>query len=129
MRPDDYPAMLDLMRRAPGVSVRDADTPEGLARFLARNPGFSFVAERDGRLAACLMGGHDGRRGYLHHLVVDATCRRQGIASALVERCLSALEKQGIHKTHIDVYRNNATGNAFWENAGWTRRDDIHRFS
>ena len=62
MTQDDYPAMIDLMRRTPGVSVRDADTPEGLARFLERNPGLSFVAEQDGRLVGCLMGGHDGRR-------------------------------------------------------------------
>jgi ribosomal protein S18 acetylase RimI-like enzyme len=129
MTPDDHPAMIALLRRAPGVSVRDADTPEGLARFLARNPGISVVAEVDGRLVGCLMGGHDGRRGYLHHLAVDDLCRRRGIALALVERCLSALARQGIHKTHLDVYRNNATGNAFWEKAGWTRRDDTHRFS
>ncbi|MDR2788455.1 MAG: GNAT family N-acetyltransferase [Candidatus Accumulibacter sp.] len=129
MAADDHPAMIELMRRSPGVSVRDADTPEGLARFLVRNPGLSFVAESDGRLVGCLMGGHDGRRGHLHHLAVDAGHRRRGIASALVERCLSALERQGIHKTHIDVYRNNAAGNGFWENAGWSRRDDTHRFS
>ena len=128
MAPDDYPAMIDLMRRTPGVSVRDADTPEGLARFLERNPGLSFVAEQDGRLVGCLMGGHDGRRGHLHHLAVNAGCRRRGVASALVERCLAALERQGIHKTHIDVYRDNAAGNGFWERAGWTRRDDTHRF-
>ncbi len=129
MAPDDYPALLDLMRRTPGVSVRDADTPEGLARFLARNPGLSFVAELDGRLVGCLMGGHDGRRGHLHHLAVDAACRRRGVAAALVERCLAALEREGIRKTHIDVYRDNAAGNAFWRHAGWTRRDDTYRFS
>ena len=129
MAPNDYPAMLDLMRRTPGVSVRDADTSEGLSRFLARNPGLSFVAERDGRLVGCLMGGHDGRRGHLHHLAVDAGCRRHGIASALVERCLAALAREGIHKTHIDVYRDNAAGNDFWQAAGWARRDDTHRFS
>lgn len=129
MRPDDYPAMIDLMCRAPGVSVRSADTEAGLARFLARNPGLSFVAELDGRLVGCLMAGHDGRRGHLHHLAVDADCRRLGIASALVTQCLDALESEGIHKTHIDVYRDNLPGYAFWERAGWTRRDDTHRFS
>jgi ribosomal protein S18 acetylase RimI-like enzyme len=129
MRPDDHPEMIGLMHRTPGVSVRDADTPEGLRRFLARNPGLSFVAERNGRLVGCLMGGHDGRRGHLHHLAVDAGCRRLGIASELVEHCLAALEREGIHKTHIDVYRDNAAGNAFWRAAGWGRRDDTHRFS
>ena len=42
---------------------------------------------------------------------------------------LAALARLGIHKTHLDVYRNNVVGNDFWEKAGWTRRDDTYRFS
>ena len=125
----DYAAVIDLMRRAPGVSVRDADSAAAIARFLERNPGLSFVAERDGGVLGCLMSGHDGRRGYLYHLAVDAACRRQGVATALVERCLGALERLDIHKMHVDVYRNNTAGESFWRAAGWLRRDELHRFS
>ena len=129
MLPADYLAVIALMRHAPGVSLRGADSPSAVARFLERNPGLSLVAETDDRLVACLLAGHDGRRGYLHHLAVVADCRRQGVATALVERCLDAFAQLGIHKTHIDVYRDNATGIDFWQAAGWQRRDDIHRFS
>lgn len=125
----DFPSVLELMRRAPGVSVRDADTEAATARFLGRNPGLSFVAERAGTIVGCLMSGHDGRRGYLYHLAVDASCRRQGVATGLVERCLGALESLDIHKMHIDVYRNNAEGEAFWRAFGWMRRDELHRYS
>ena len=125
----DYRAVIDLMQRTPGVSIRDADSSEAIARFLNRNPGLSFIAESEGRLVGCLMGGHDGRRGALYHLAVDAAWRRQGIASVLVDRCLAELARQGIHKTHIDVFRSNEDGNAFWSRAGWVRRDDLHRFS
>lgn len=139
MKPESFPlremlfsdceAVLCLMSRTPGVSVRDADSPAAIGRFLERNPGLSFVAERDGRIVGCLMAGHDGRRGALYHLAVDADARRQGLASALVAHCLGALEKRGIRKTHVDVFRSNADGNAFWEAAGWTRRDDLYRYS
>ena len=44
-------------------------------------------------------------------------------------RCLDGLEQLGIHKMHIDVYRDNAAGNQFWTAAGWTRRDELNRFS
>ena len=125
----DHAAVVDLMRRTPGVSMRDADSEEAVARFLDRNPGLSAVAEQAGQVVGCLMAGHDGRRGYLYHLAVDAGCRRCGIASALVKRCLDGLEWLGIHKMHIDVYRDNPLGNAFWSAAGWTRRDELHRFS
>lgn len=105
MTMDDYDAVMDLMRRTPGVSLRDADSRESTSKYLERNPGMSFVAEVGTVLCGCIMCGHDGRRGYLQHLVVLPQYRRQGIANGLVERCLSSLEKHGILKCHIDVSR------------------------
>ena len=92
---DDYDAVTDLMRNTPGISLRDADSREATARYLERNPGMSFVAEVGGVLVACVMCGHDGRRGYLQHLLVRPEYRRQGIANALVERCLTSLAQLG----------------------------------
>jgi ribosomal protein S18 acetylase RimI-like enzyme len=129
MTMDDYDAVIELMKATPGVSFRDADSREATARYLARNPGLSFVAEKDGRLVGCLMSGHDGRRGYLQHLVMLPEHRRQGIAKALVGRCLAALEQLGILKSHIDVYRTNDIGQAYWASQGWMLRTDIHRYS
>ena len=125
----DYAGVLALMCRSPGVSLRDADSLAAIALFLERNPGLSAVAVCDGAVVGCLMAGHDGRRGYLHHLVVDASFRRQGIGKTLVLRCLHALGELGIRKTHVDVFRSNAGGKAFWAAEGWLLRDDIDRFS
>jgi ribosomal protein S18 acetylase RimI-like enzyme len=129
LTPDRYPEVLALMRRTPGVSVREADSPEAAARYLARNPGLSFIAEADGRVVGCAMCGHDGRRGYLQHVVVEPDYRRRGIARALVERCLDGLAQLGIAKTHLDVLATNAGAHAYWANRGWQRRDDIQRYS
>lgn len=70
MTPADYDAVLSLMQGTPGISLRDADSRSATERYLARNPGLSFVAEAAGRLIACVMCGHDGRRGYLQHALV-----------------------------------------------------------
>lgn len=129
MTTEDYEAVLELMRAAPGVAVRAADSPEAIGRYLARNPGLSFVAQEDGRLIGCVFGGHDGRRGSLHHLAVAADCRRAGVGRALAARALDALEAIGIHKTHIDVFADNSGAIAFWKQVGWQERDDIRRFS
>lgn len=125
----DHAEVLRLMQATPGVSVRDADGYEATSRYLARNPGLSFVAESGGRIVGCLMSGHDGRRGHLQHLLVLPQWRRRGIAAALVARCLQALEREGIFKSHIDIYRTNEVGQAFWESQGWVRRTDIHRYA
>jgi ribosomal protein S18 acetylase RimI-like enzyme len=126
---DDYELVIDLMKQTPGVTFRDADSRENTARYLDRNPNLSFVAYIERRIVGCIMSGHDGRRGYLQHLVVDPDHRRKGIAGALVEHCLSSLEKIGIHKCHIDVLKSNEAGSSYWERRGWTLRTDINRYS
>jgi ribosomal protein S18 acetylase RimI-like enzyme len=126
---DDYDAVVGLMRATPGISLRDADSRASTERYLLRNPGLSFVAEDDAGICGCVMSGHDGRRGYLQHLLVLPAYRRQGIGQALVERCLLALEALGIHKSHIDVLKTNHAAENYWQNLGWQLRGDIDRFS
>ncbi len=125
----DYDAFLDLMRRIPEMRPREADSREAIMRYLARNPGFSFMAWEVDRLAGCALCGHDGRRGYLQHVMVDPAHRGQGLAHQLVTRCLDALELEGILKTHIDVYVSNELANRYWARRGWQKRDDVYRYS
>ena len=129
MTPTDYDAVLHLMQHTPGIFLRDADSRDATERYLARNPGLSFVAEAEGRLIACVMCGHDGRRGYLQHLLVLPDCRRQGIAQALTQRCLDALASLGIHKCHLDVFKTNTHAARYWQGQGWNLRTDIDRYS
>jgi ribosomal protein S18 acetylase RimI-like enzyme len=129
MTMDDYDAVMELMTSTPGVSIRDADSRESTSRYLERNPEMSFVAEVGAILSGCIMCGHDGRRGYLQHLVVLPQYRRQGIAKALVERCLSKLEEHGILKCHLDVFKTNVTAGEYWQRQGWQLRSDIDRYS
>ncbi|NAO52419.1 GNAT family N-acetyltransferase [Pseudomonas syringae] len=126
---DDYDAVIELMRSTPGISLRDADSREATARYLERNPGMSFVAELGGTLCGCVMCGHDGRRGYLQHLIVLPEYRRRGIAHELVERCLKCLDALGIYKCHLDVMKSNEATGRYWQGQGWTLRQDIDRYS
>lgn len=126
---DRYDEVLELMRSTPGVAVRDADSKPAMARYLERNPGLSFIAEVDGKIVGCAFCGHDGRRGYLQHVLVVSEYRKRGIANTLVTRCLDGLEKIGIMKTHIDVFVTNEVGNAYWRRRGWKLRDEIFRYS
>ncbi|MGV8917965.1 MAG: GNAT family N-acetyltransferase [Pseudomonas sp.] len=126
---NDYEAVIELMKQTPGVSFRDADSRESTLRYLLRNPDLSFVVHVGDTLCGCIMSGHDGRRGYLQHLVVLPESRRLGIASALVEHCLTGLERLGIRKSHVDVLKTNAVGARYWQGKEWTLRTDIDRYS
>ena len=129
MKITDYQSVIELMQKTPGVTVRDADSEEATFRYLDRNPGLSFVAEDSGNIFGCIMCGHDGRRGYLQHLIVSPEHRRKGIAKKMVSLCIEQLEKLGIVKTHIDVLVINETAIQYWKNIGWEKREDICRFS
>lgn len=126
---DRYDEVLKLMKHTPGVTVREADSKEATRRYLGRNPGLSFIAEEEERVIGCAKCGHDGRRGYLQHVIVAPEYRRRGIATELVTRCLERLEQIGILKTHIDVFVSNELANDYWTRRGWQRRDDICRYS
>ena len=121
----DYDEVYALWQSTPGVGLSDVDSREGITSYLARNPGLSFVARADGRLAGAVLCGTDGRRGYLHHLAVASQFRRQGIGETLVDACLRGLNDLGCRKCHIFVFGGNVEGRAFWERVGWKLRTDL----
>jgi N-acetylglutamate synthase len=126
MTEEDIPAALALWQGLPGIGLRDADSPESLAKYLRRNPGCSFVARTEsGELAGVSLAGHDGRRGYLHHVAVAECFRKQGIGRQLVERCAEALKAEGIEKINFWVKADNTAGLAFWKRIGARERTDL----
>ena len=120
---EDYDAAIAIWKRTEGIGLSPADSREGIAVYLARNPGLSFIARANGEVIGAVLCGHDGRRGYLHHLAVRTDCRGHGLGRALAEHCLAALRGEGIDKCHLFVKRSNAAGQAFWQRTGWTERN------
>ncbi|HXB01570.1 MAG TPA: GNAT family N-acetyltransferase [Opitutaceae bacterium] len=125
MTPADYDAVLALWQASEGIGLNESDTREAIAAYLARNPGFSLVVEIEGVIVGALLGGHDGRRGYLHHLAVSNPHRRRGIGRTLVDESLARLRAHGIPKCNIFLFANNAAGRAFWLREGWAPREDL----
>jgi N-acetylglutamate synthase len=126
MTPKDCTAVLALWRSVPGIGLDDdCDSRRGIARYLKRNPGCSFVACAGDAIVGAVLSGHDGRRGYLHHLAVAPPHRGLGVGKALVLRCLQALARQHIPKCNIFLFQSNADGRAFWQHNGWNLRRDL----
>ena len=125
LRIEDYDDAVGLWHAVEGLQLRTVDSRDGIARYLERNPGCSFAARVRGVLVGTALCGHDGRRGYLHHLAVAPEHRRHGIGTALVESCLDALERRDIAKCLAFVIADNESGLSFWARAGWERRRDL----
>lgn len=126
MTADDYDGVYRLWMSTPGMGLNDVDdSREGILKYLKRNPGTCFVAEKDGRIAGVIISGHDGRRGYIYHTAVAIEDRKQGIGSLLLEAATEALEAEGISKAALVVFGRNEIGNHFWERNGFTSREDL----
>lgn len=126
---EDYDAAVALWLSTEGVRLRDADSREGIEKYLLRNPGLSFVAEVAEELVGTIMAGHDGKRGYVQHLSVAGAHRRAGIATQLVSLCLEALKNEGILKSHLMILPENKAAQEFWASQGWACRSDILLYS
>jgi len=117
----DYEEAYRLWTETAGMGLRTLDDSEaGINRFLKRNPDTNFICRVDGRLC-----GHDGRRGYIYHTAVHEEFRKQRIGQRLVEAAMISLEKEGIKKAALVVFKNNDRGNSFWESIGFKERDDL----
>ncbi|MEK1904570.1 MAG: GNAT family N-acetyltransferase [Pseudomonas sp.] len=128
--PADHAALVALWRRTPGIRLRPEDAFTPFCAYLARNPGLSLACDIEGQLVGCVMAGHDGRRGYLQHLVVDEPWRGRGLAQALLDEVLTRLAALGIDKSHVFVLRDAQQSMDFWRaQRGWVAREDIQVFS
>ncbi|MBF2004732.1 GNAT family N-acetyltransferase [Chlorogloeopsis fritschii PCC 9212] len=125
----DYEDVISLWENTEGIKLRDADSKENIQRYLERNSGLSFAARKDGQIVGAILCGHDGRRGYLHHLAVLPIYRRQGIGTKLVESSLARLRNWGIEKCHLFILTENVQAKQFWEKLGWCERTDIQMMS
>jgi ribosomal protein S18 acetylase RimI-like enzyme len=121
----DFAAVHALWRATEGIGLSGADTRPAIAQFLRRNRGMSLVATAGGTVVGAVLCGHDGRRGYLHHLVVDPGWRGRGLGRGMVAASLKRLAAAGIQKCNIFLYADNVKGGAFWRRNGWTRREDL----
>ena len=126
---DDYEQVYALWKQIHGFGIRSVDdSKEGIARFLKRNPDTSVVAVEDGKIVGAILCGHDGRRGCMYHVCVDADYRMRGIGKSMVVFAMEALKKEKISKVSLIAFTKNDIGNAFWKEIGWTKRLDLNYY-
>jgi putative acetyltransferase len=127
---DSYDKVLALWQMTEGIGLSSADSKKCINSYLERNPGMSFVASTtDGKIIGAILAGHDGRRGYIHHLSVNADFRRQGLGSQMVAKCQQKLQEAGLQKCHVFIFNDNTTGIKFWKSIGWIYRRDLEIIS
>ena len=125
IEPSDYDQLYSLWDSSSGIGLSMADSPDSIRRYLQKNTGNSFAAFSKNLIVGSILAGDDGRRGYLHHLMVHSNFRRMGIGRTLVDKAVKRLEAKDIDKCHIFIFSDNQEGISFWKRIGWEYREDI----
>ena len=84
-----------------------------------RNPGLLLIATVGDAIVGSALGGWDGRRGWIYHVVIAPDHRRRGIGRRLVAQVETSLLALGCPKVNVIVMDDNDEGVAFWVSMGY----------
>jgi len=124
----DYKEIMNLWKNTDGVGLSgNDDSKKSIKKFLKKNHNTCFVVKYKNReIIGTIMAGNDGRRGHIYHLMVKPDHRKNGIGKKLLKKIEKNLQKEGIRKILLVVFKENIIGNKFWEETGYKIREDLN---
>lgn len=79
----------------------------------------------DDALLATAMVGHDGHRGWVYYLAVDAAQRGRGLGRQMMAVCEDWVRSRGIPKIQLMVRETNRAAVGFYEHLGYADSDVV----
>src|SRR5262245_14293861 len=117
--PDDYPSVRQLWESIEkGIHLGRSDTLDEIGKKIQRDPDLFLIAEDSGRVVGAVMGGFDGRRGFIYHLAVSAAFQSRGIGSLLMREVERRLQTRGCLKCYLLITVDNRDIAGFYERHG-----------
>jgi ribosomal protein S18 acetylase RimI-like enzyme len=119
--PGDAEAVIALWR-ACGLIRPWNDPAADFARAIA-GPSSAILLRREGdAVAASVMVGHDGHRGWVYYLAVAPEMRRAGLGRAMMDGAEAWLRARGAPKLQLMVREDNEDALGFYEALGLERQ-------
>jgi ribosomal protein S18 acetylase RimI-like enzyme len=108
-----------------GVHIGRSDSYEEIQKKLERDPDLFLVAVMSGQIIGTVMGGFDGRRGLMYHLVVHQNYRQQGIGDGLVSTLEERLRQKGCIRYYLLVTKDNQDAIRFYAKRNFQSLDHL----
>lgn len=121
---NDYNVVFELWKEA-GLVIRPGDDMNGVRMKLLRDPDLFLLARLEGEIVGCVIGGWDGRRGWVYHLAVKPSHQRRGIATALLSEVEKRLGEKGAKKINAQIYQSNTKSLKFFKARGYETHLDL----
>ncbi len=109
----DEDAVVALWERC-GLTRPWNDPRKDIRRKLSAQPDLFLVGVRDGEIAATVMVGYEGHRGWIQYLGVDPKRQRQGLGRAIMAEAERLLREAGCPKINLQVRSANTEVIAFY---------------
>lgn len=88
-------------------------------------PELFLVGVIKDRVAATVMAGYDGHRGWLYSLAVAPHLQRQGLGRRMVEEAEAKLKALGCHKINLQIRASNTAVIGFYESLGFVVEERV----
>ncbi len=123
---EDYQNVLKVWEEA-GIDIGLSDTKPEIKRMIDHNPGLCLVMEdtKTEEIIGAVLGGFDGRRGWVHHLAVMPKHQGKGLGRKIMNELEKRFKAMNIVKIKLEVVRGNQGVIDFYEKLGWNLRDEL----
>ena len=95
------------------------DPHADIALARRRDNSTVLIGRANGAIAATIMVGHDGHRGWVYYVAVDPDSQKRGFGRLIMAAAEDWLRAAGIAKLQLLVRRENAAANAFYGSLGF----------
>jgi ribosomal protein S18 acetylase RimI-like enzyme len=120
----DVAAVIALWHAA-GVTRPWNDPVRDIA-FARRGPHSTVLAaEVDGKIAAAVMVGEDGHRGWVYYLAALPEKQGSGLGRAIMEAAEAWLAARGIWKVQLLIREENEAVRGFYEHLGYAKNPTV----
>ena len=131
-RIEDYNRVMELWGEG-GLPLKPGgrDCRDNIALQIKLPNVLFLVAEKGegGQVVGTVLATHDGRKGWINRLAVDATLRKQGIGARLVHEAELWLEAAGMEILACLIEDDNAVSMAVFEKLGYKKHPEIIYFA
>jgi ribosomal protein S18 acetylase RimI-like enzyme len=131
-RDEDYDRVMELWAEG-GLPLKPQgrDSLENIGRQIVLPNVLFLVAEaaEGGRVVGTVLATHDGRKGWVNRLAVDAGLRRKGLGARLVREAERWLEAQGMDILACLIEDDNAVSMTVFERLGYKKHPEIIYFA
>jgi ribosomal protein S18 acetylase RimI-like enzyme len=106
--------------------TRPWNDPTADIALARRGSNAAVLIGRDGgSIAATVLVGHDGHRGWVYYLAVDPDHRQKGYGRVMMDAAERWLRECGIEKLQLMVRPDNKSVKSFYQSLGYSEQERV----